>query len=160
MEFEELYKMYFKDVYRFSLSMSKDPGVAEEITQETFYRALKGIKGYKGQCSLKVWLCQIAKNTYFTWLKKNKGSDMEPILEKAASQNVENNYIEKEGVLSIYKILHSLSDPYKEVFTLRTLGELSFREIGDVFDKSEGWARVTFYRAKLKIQEMLKEGSI
>lgn len=158
MEFEQLYETYFKDVYLFILSMSKDPEIAEEITQETFYKALRGIKGYKGQCSLKVWLCQIAKNTYFTWRKKKKADSIENIPDKAGSHDVEKEYIEREGTVSIYKILHHLPDPYKEVFTLRALGDLSFKEIGDVFEKSEGWARITFHRAKFKIQEMLKEG--
>lgn len=158
MEFDQLYEKYFKDVYLFMLSMSKEPEIAEEITQETFYKALKGIKGYKGQCSLKVWLCQIAKNTYFTWCKKRKVDSIERIPDKVSSHDVENEYIVKEGTLSIYKILHGLSDPYKEVFTLRTLGDLSFKEIGEIFEKSEGWARITFHRAKLKIQQLLKEG--
>ena len=66
-------------------------------------------------------------------------------------------YIRKEETLSIYKVLHLLQEPYKEVFTLRTLGELSYREIGEIFGKGEGWARVIYHRAKLKIQEMIKE---
>lgn len=158
--FEQLYQMYFKDVYLFILSMSKDPELAEEITQETFYKAMRAIHRYKGQCSLKVWLCQIAKNTYFTWLKKKKAEPVAEVPETADGENIEDNYIQKEGLLSIYKILHYLPEPYKEVFTLRTLGNLSFGEIAEIFEKSEGWARVTFHRSRMKIQEMMKEEQI
>ena len=65
--------------------------------------------------------------------------------------------IRREEALSIYRILHFLEEPYKEVFTLRTLGELSYREIGEIFGRGEGWARVIYHRAKLKIQEMIRE---
>lgn len=162
-DFEEIYEQYFKDVYLFVLAMSQDAGVAEEMTQETFFKAFKNIHKFRKTCSVKTWLCQIAKNTYFTYLKKQKtllpdlGSIDEGSMAEGHTDSAELIYLRKDEALSLYKVLHYLEEPYKEVFTLRTLGELSFKEIGEIFDRKEGWARVTYHRAKLKIQEFIRE---
>lgn len=158
-DFELLYRQYFRDVYLFILSMSQNESVAEEITQETFYKALKNLKSFRETCTIKVWLCQIAKNTYFTYLKKQERNVVHEQFKEPQVSNMEDIYIERNEALSIYKILHYLDEPYKEVFILRVLGDLSFREVGEIFDKGEGWARVTFHRAKRKVQEMVKEES-
>ncbi len=158
MDFEEIYRLYFRDVYLFILAKSENPDIAEEITQETFYKALKNIDKFKGTFAVKTWLCQIAKNTYLTHLKKQKYlANEETDLASLDSESAEVLYLRKNESLSLYKVLHYLEEPYKEVFTLRTLGELSFKEIGDIFERKEGWARVTYHRAKLKIQELIKE---
>ena len=157
MDFEEIYNRFFKDVYLFILAMSKNPDVAEEITQETFFKAMKEIKHFKGNCSVKSWLCQIAKNLYLDQLKKKPSLPLENVKETAAELDIVQNLVQKSEALSIYEILHYLDEPYKEVFTLRVLGDLSFREIGEIFDKNESWARVTFHRARLKIRELLNE---
>lgn len=166
MDFEEIYQVYFRDVYLFILAMSKNADIAEEITQETFFRAMKGADKFEHTCSVKTWLCQIGKNTYLTYLKKRRrflGEGAGP--PEVYGDTVQGNEkspeaicLSKDGALSIYKILHCLEEPYKEVFTLRTLGDLSFREIGEIFGRKEGWARVTYHRAKLKLQELIKEG--
>lgn len=160
MEFEEMYRLYFKDVYLFILATSRNPDTAEEITQETFFKALKNIGKYRGECSVKTWLFQIAKNTYLSHLKKQKPVDENADTSEAgcaavSPYDLESACIRKDDALSIYKILHYLEEPYKEVFTLRTLGELSFREIGEIFGRKEGWARVTYHRAKEKIRELI-----
>ena len=129
LEFDEIYKRFFKDVYLFVLSMSKDPHTAEETTQDTFFKALKEIKHFQGNCSVKSWLPD--------------------------DSDIESMCIRKDEALSIYKILHCLEEPYKEVFILRVLGDLSFREIGEIFGKQETWARVTYHRARLKIKEVM-----
>lgn len=166
MDFEEIYKTYFNDVYLFILAMSGNSHIAEEITQETFYKALKSIDKFHGTCSVKTWLCQIGKNTYLTHLNKRKRlapsiieSDAKALSEQATvkSDSAETIFLRKDEALSIYKVLHCLNEPYKEVFTLRTLGDLSFKEIGEIFGRGEGWARVTYHRARLKIQEIIKE---
>ena len=162
MEFEEIYSLYFNDVYLFILALSKNPDIAEEITQETFFKALKNINKFKGDCSIKTWLCQIGKNTYRSHLKKQKHlahaeAIPEPCADTPSQESTEAICIRRDESLSIYKVLHCLEDPYKEVFTLRTLGALSFKEIGEIFGHKEGWARVTYHRAKLKIQELIKE---
>lgn len=165
-DFEDLYDRFFKDVYLFVLSMSRDPHMSEEITQETFFRALKEIRHFKGTCSVTSWLCQIAKNLYLDQLRKGKrfvpAEEPREALSVRPSHapDVAENCIRKEESLSIYRILHCLDEPYKEVFTLRVLGELSFREIGDIFGKQENWARVTYYRARMKILKEMPEDGI
>ncbi len=162
-DFEDLYNRFFKDVYLFVLSMSRDSHVAEEITQETFFRALKEIHHFKGTCSVTSWLCQIAKNLYMDQLRKGKRmipseEPWEDLFAPSSSvPDMAEGCIQKEESLSIFRIIHSLDEPYKEVFILRALGELSFREIGDIFGKQENWARVTYYRARMKILKELPE---
>lgn len=153
MDFQDIYEQYFKDVYKYVLALCHNDTVAEEITQETFFKALKSIDSFKGQCKLYVWLCQIAKNTYFTYLKKQ--SKVLP-LDEHQVDSVEQALEDESTVLQIHQILHNLEEPYKEVFSLRTFGQLSFKQIGSLFEKTEGWARVTYHRAKLKIKEELK----
>lgn len=165
-DFEELYHRFFKDVYLFVLSMSRDPHTAEEITQETFFRALKEMRHFKGNCSVTSWLCQIARNLYMDQLRRGKRmvreeTEGDSLAERQAPvPDISDTCIRKAESLSIYRILHCLDEPYKEVFTLRALGELSFREIGDIFGKQESWARVTYYRARMKIVKELPEGSL
>ena len=159
MSFEEIYRLYFRDVYLFLLAMSENPDIAEEITQETFYKALKNIHKFKGECSLKTWLCQIAKNTYLTHCKKQKRLTHEDISEVYADATMEDLVLQKEEELSVYRIMTCLNEPSKEVFMLRKFGDLSYKEIGEIFGRKEGWARVTYHRAKIKIQEHIKEES-
>lgn len=156
MDFEEIYNRFFKDVYLFVFAMSRNPDVAEEITQETFFRALKEIRHFKGNCSVKSWLCQIAKNLYLDHQKKKPILPLETVPESPSDTDIEQSILQKDEALSIYKVLHYLDEPYKEVFTLRVLGNLSFKEIGEIFSKNESWARVTFHRAKLKIRENIQ----
>ncbi len=155
-EFERIYNQYFKDVYSFVLLLSRNEKIAEEITQETFFKALKNIDKFNGKCKLNVWLCQIAKNTYFTYLNKQKRFDTDNIPEVSVS-SVEEIILNKEENFRIHKVLRHLEEPYKEVFTLRVFGELSFKQISELFERTESWARVTFHRAKRKIQDLLKE---
>ncbi len=154
-EFEEIYSQYFVDVYKYVRSLCRNEAIAEEITQETFFKALKNIERFRGESKLNVWLCQIAKNTYFSMYEKNKrfGDEQEPITE---GEGVEQRLIKKETAKEVHRALHSLEEPYKEVFSLRMFGELSFLQIAELFGKTESWARVTFYRAKLKLKEELK----
>lgn len=156
-DLENLYKKYFKDVYLYIKSLSGDVHIAEDITSETFLKAIKNINSFKGDCDIRVWLCQIAKNTYFSYLRKNKRfvfTDIEK--EKEDNINIEQRLCTKEDSLKIHQILHNLKEPYKEVFTLRVFAELSFKEIGEIFGKSENWACVTYHRARRKIQEEME----
>ena len=154
-EFDEIYKRYFSDVYKYALSLTHDEHAAEEITQETFFKALKGIDKFDGRCKLYVWLCQIAKNTYFTDRRRiAKGNEL--VEEPRHDAAPEERLLNKESYFEIHKILHTLGEPYKEVFSLRVFGELSFRQIGELFGKTESWARVTYHRAKMKVKEDLQ----
>lgn len=152
MDFEEVYNRYSQDVYRFCLSLCRNHTVADDITSETFLKAIKSGGKFEGGHSVKVWLCQIAKNTYYDYLKKQ--SKLTEIPEDLPSEsNFELELLNKAEALKIHKLLHQFEDPYKEVFSLRVFSELSFAEIGEIFGKSENWARVTFHRAKLKLKE-------
>ena len=156
-DFQEVYDLYFRDVYRYALSLCRNESVAEEITQETFYKALTKLDRFDGKCKVSVWLCQIAKNTYISMCRKNKR--MDPDTDTAlltVEGSIEDSFCDQETAFAIHRILHSLDEPYKEVFSLRTFGELSFKQIAELFSRTETWARVTYHRARLKIKEELK----
>ncbi|MFJ7730763.1 RNA polymerase sigma factor [Lysinibacillus sp. NPDC097231] len=151
MNFEEIYQAYFHDVYLYTKSLVADKDIAEEITQETFFKALKSFHQFDGKKDVRAWLFTIAKNTYFTHYKKQKRViNMEG---NSAQKDVQlvDYLMDEERALVIHRFLHAMEEPYKEVFSLRTFGELSFEAIGHLFGKSDGWARVTYYRAKKKI---------
>ena len=153
--------MYFDDVYRYLLSLSGSESTAEELTSETFFRAMDALDRFRGECSVRVWLCQIAKNTLYDHLKKQKkqlpGEEQPETAESDGGEIFEEKLAQRSQAMEIHKVLHRLSEPYKEVFSLRTFGELTFREIGMLFGKSENWARVTYYRARVKIREELEQ---
>ena len=155
---EEIYDKYYKDVYRFVLALSKNPHTAEDITQETFVKAIKGVDRFKGDCDIKVWLCQIAKNSFFTYAGRQKKEtvsvDMDASTEDTGHDLILDT-IDKEQAIKIHKVLHDLSEPYKEVFTLRVFGELKFAQIAEIFGKTESWARVTYHRARLLRMEQV-----
>ena len=169
MDIEKLYREYFTPVYRYTLSLVHDPDMAEEITQETFFRALKKINDYRGEASLKVWLCQIARNLSFdslrrqsktTALTKHDDESDDYELPAGSESDPEEQLLRKQTAMKIHRILHDLKEPYKEVFQLRTFGDLSFAEISELFGKSESWARVTYYRSRMMIKEELDEDSL
>lgn len=154
-DFEEIYKNYYSQVYAYIRKLCADENLAEEITQETFFKVLKSINSYRGDCKLSVWICQIAKNTYLTHLKKqNKFTDFPTELE--AEGCFEQAILNKDTAMQIHQILHKLDEPYREVFYMRTFAELSFADIAKVHGKTESWARVTYHRAKMRIKEELK----
>lgn len=156
-DFQEVYNLYFRDVYRYALSLCRNESVAEEITQETFFKALAKLDSFDGRCKVSVWLCQIAKNTYISMCRRNKHLENNSHAELTPSNgNIEEIIFDKETAFAIHKVLHTLEEPYKEVFSLRTFGELSFKQIAELFEKTETWARVTYHRARLKIKEELQ----
>ena len=157
-ELESLYQLYFKDVFLYIKSLSGDEHVAEDITSETFIKAIKSIDTFKGNCDIRIWLCQIAKNCYFSYLRKNKKIILTDIfLEHESEFNLEQLVVSKEDSLKIHEILHNLKEPYKEVFSLRVFSELSFKQIASLFGKNENWACVTYHRARKKIQEEMED---
>ena len=156
MDFERLYDEQFPIVYRYLTVLCGNPSLAEELTQETFYRAIEHSTSFRGECKLSVWLCQIGKNCWLTHLRKEKYQSTDEALEQLiAPQNIEEDFFSKENALKIHKELDQLPEPYREVFTLRIFAELSFAQIGELFTKSESWARVTYHRAKLKLKERI-----
>ena len=145
MDFDCIYKSYYLDVYHFLCGLSSNKEIAEDITQETFTKALTAINSYDGRKDIRAWLFTIARNTYFTYCKREKiYVEWEPPTEQVDIQTeFIDNLINKEQVEKI-------------VFELRIHGELSFEKIGEIFGKSSGWARVTYYRAKMKILEYME----
>ena len=155
-DFEKVYEEYFDLIFGFVLSLCHDEALAEEVTQESFFKALKSIDKFRGDCKLSVWLCQIAKNTLNTELQKQKRYAETDENTLPDNETPEEMLVRKETAKELHFLLHDLAEPYKEVFWMRTFGELSFREIGEIFEKTESWARVTYHRARLKLKEGLK----
>ena len=141
-------------IYRYLLKLSHRPDVAEELTQETFFRAYMNFSSLKAPEKAPAWLCQIAKHAYFAWYNEQK--KLAPLDEAGAAEPAEppeHALMQKELSAQALTCLHGLDEPYKEVFLLAVFGEVPFREISALFGKSESWARVTFYRAKQKLKE-------
>lgn len=156
-QFEEVFAKHYPQVFRFLLSLCHDTDLADELTQETFYRALKSSGTFRGDCKPQSWLCQIAKNAYFAHRKKQHRFHSVVSRRENDSSILSDSLETKEESLRLHRALHNLAEPYKEVFSLRVFGELPFNDISQLFEKSESWARVTFYRAKSKLQQVIKE---
>jgi len=157
-EIEKIYSEYFNDVFLYVKGLSGNAQIAEDITSETFFSALNALDSFHGHCDIRVWLCQIAKNCYFSYLRKNKRLvPADEIDGLADSSDFVHTLADTELSVKLHEQLHSLAEPYKEVFSLRVFGELSFKQIAALFGKSENWACVTFHRAKAKIREQMEE---
>ncbi|MCM1118188.1 MAG: sigma-70 family RNA polymerase sigma factor [bacterium] len=152
-------EQYYEDVFRFLRGLSADEHLAEELTQETFYRALKAVDSYRGEADIRIWLCSIARNLYYTQYKKQKRFSTEEDMEEyqAEDKNFLDIIADREAALQVHRILHELQEPYKEVFSLRIFGELPFKDIGTLFGKSQHWACVVYHRAKEKIREQMEK---
>lgn len=148
---EELYREYSKIVYRFLLSLCRDAQLAEELTQETFLQAFLSLERFDGSCKLSVWLCQIARHLFYQHLRKTGRevpTEQSRIPESVAADNTERAAVTKLELMDVLKEVQKLPPQMREVIYLRVMGQLSFREIGEIVGKSENWARVTFYRGK------------
>ena len=159
-EFEALYREYFDPVYRYALGLTRDVHAAEELTQETFYQAVKSIGRFDGSCKLSTWLCQIARHLWYQHLEKHRAERTmtRPLAETPpeddpAVPSAEEETSARQGHLDLLRQIHDLPDPMREVVYLRAFGGLSFREIGDVLGKTENWARVTFFRGKERLRK-------
>ena len=159
-DFEKAYKQYFSDVYLYILRLSGNEHIAEEITSDTFFKAMQSIDSFRGDCDVRVWLCQIAKNAYYSYIRKNSRteqvdeSEIQEITDLAP--NVAEEYERREEIERIQRILHDVGEPYKEVFMWRVYAELSFKQIAQIFGKNENWACVTYHRARKMIKERLE----
>lgn len=154
---EEIYREYFETVKKYLFCLTHNNDIAEELTQETFYKAVKNIHAFKEDCKISVWLCKIAKNTWLDSIKKNKNiKDMteNELFEIETLETTEKTAISNQSKLELYKKIQKLDEKTKDVIYLRITGDLSFKEIGDIFNKTENWARITFYRGKQKLKEV------
>ena len=156
------FEMVFRDnnqfVFRFLMKLCGDVSLAEELTQETFFRAYMNISALRNEEKVAVWLCQIAKNTYFAWFNEQKRK--QPISQPIptdSTPDIAELFEEKELAGRAFSVLNALEEPYKEVFMLSVFGGLPLKDISGMFGKSESWARVTFYRAKQKLIERMRE---
>lgn len=157
---EEIYKKYSKQVYRFLYSITRNHELSEELMQETFYSAIKGINKFKGNCSIYSWLCEIAKNKLKNYKIKNnkiKTVSIDDTLENYLSyDDIENTVLSKSENVQLYRQISKLDDLSKQVVLLRINDDLTFKQIGKILNRSEVWARITFYRAKIKLKEKME----
>ena len=152
---EEIYQAHARTVYKFLLSQCHDADLAEELTQETFYQAVRSIDRFNGSCKVSVWLCQIAKHLWYQHLRKaNRETALPEEAELPLMPSAEDEAVSRSGQLDMLRRVHELPEPGREVVYLRVFASLSFREIGELLGRTETWARVTFYRCK----ERLKTG--
>lgn len=156
-DLDDIYRNHANSVYRYLLRLTHDEDLAEELTEETFYRAVYSIHTYNGSCKISVWLCQIAKHVWYQEVAKRKRSASEVLQEDLPSQSrtPEGATLFQHDKMDLYRAIHKLKEPMRETVHLRMTGEFSFAEIGEILGQSENWARVTFYRAKQKIMEAL-----
>lgn len=155
-DIEKIYKEYSVSVYKYLLCLTRDKDISEELTQETFYKAILNVHKFKGECKISVWLCQIAKNLYFNTLKKRK--KLESINEEDIRLMPDQNSFEDDIIFNeerewLYKSIQKLDKVTQDIIYFRIQGNMSFKEIGHVFGKTENWARTNFYRGKQKLKE-------
>ncbi len=156
-DIEKIYEEYFETVNKYLFCLTHNNDVSEELTQETFYKAVKKIDTYKGECKISVWLCQIAKNLWYDECRKNKkviNTEKNDLLNIQELDTIEGQVIANEEKILLYKKMQMLDDKTREVMYLRITGELSFKEIGIILNRTENWARVTFYRGKNQLKEV------
>ena len=156
---EEIYQEYARTVFKYLLSKTHDEDLAEELTQETFYQALKNIDRFDESCKISTWLCAIAKNQLLAYRRKHpEMKTLEELEQEEFSvESAEQNAMDALARVDLMKQLHSCPEPYREVMYQRIFGNLSFKEIGEIMGKSENWARVTFYRGKEKLKKGMVE---
>ena len=156
-DFEKFFNENREFIFKYLIKMTRNITLSEELTQETFFRAYMNYASLKNKEKASVWLCQIAKNTYFAWYNEQKKKEPLENLELVSDdQNIEETFVQKELSQKALHRLHELEEPYKEVFMLSVFGGFSLKDISTIFGKSESWARVTFYRAKQKLLERMR----
>jgi RNA polymerase sigma-70 factor (ECF subfamily) len=152
---EKLYETCYMRVFSYAMTLAGERSQAEEITQETFFRAFSKQSEFRGESDEVTWLCAIAKNYWLDEKRRGKRTEAMPEEMTDLGSGPEQAAVDRDSSFRIHMALHQLEEPYREVFELRVFGELSFREIGMIFSKTENWARVTYHRARLKLQERM-----
>lgn len=155
MEMEEVYRTHAQMVYRYLLSLTRDASLAEELTQETFYQAVKSVDRFDGSCKVSTWLCAIAKHVLLSEQRKNPHTkELDASL--PGSDGLEHDVLAKAGQVQLLRKMYLLGEDMREVLYLRLLGDLSFGEIGEILGHTENWARVTYYRGKEKLKKEIE----
>ena len=154
---ERLYNAYYMRVFSYVMTLAGNRHQAEEITQDTFFRAFSSGRDFRNESDEVTWLCAIAKNRFLDEQRRQGKTGQLPDTVPAGGKGIEQEAADRDSSFRIHLALHDLEEPYREIFELRIFGELSFREIGTIFGKTENWARVTYHRARLKLQERMGE---
>lgn len=152
-----LFETCYMRVFSYVMTLAGDRSLAEELTQETFFRAFAKQREFRGESDEVTWLCAIAKNLFTDEMRRQSRHEAIPENLQDPSRSVAGTVEDKDSSFRIHLALHGLDEPYREVFELRVFGELSFRDIGTIFGKTENWARVTYHRARIKLQERMGE---
>lgn len=156
-DFESVYNTYFHDVELYLLALCKDAHLAEELTAQVFFQTLKALPKFRGDCDIRTWLCSVGKNCYLSYLRKTRPTvSVDELTIPDTRQAIEERIADKDQAMQIHRILHELPEPYKEVFSLRVFGQLSFADIGALFGKTQNWACVTYHRARQRIMSELE----
>lgn len=153
---EKMYEAYYMRVYSYVVTISGSRDLAEEITQETFCRAMTKSASFRREADEVTWLCTIAKNLFYDEKRRQKKTGPIPEDIEADGKSIEQITADRDSSFRVHLALHALEEPYREIFELRVFGELGFKDIGTIFGKTENWARVTYHRARLKLQERMK----
>lgn len=157
MDLDETYRAHFALVKGFLLGLCRNEALAEELAQETFYQALKHWNEFRADSSVSTWLCTIAKRLYLNVLRRKTPVSLDVIPEPSDGHDLVDALIQSDRQMAAHRLLHGLPEPYREVFTLRTFGDLTHQQIGSLFGKSDSWARVTYYRARQMLQNLAEE---
>ena len=157
-EFESIYREYFRDVELYLRAICKDESLAEELTEQVFFQALKALPTFRGDCDIRTWLCAMGRNCYLSHLRKAKHTeDIDEVQIPDPRKPIDEYISDKQQAFAIHRILHDMKEPYKEVFSLRVFGQLSFQDIGGLFGRTANWACVTYHRARQKILDEMEE---
>ena len=157
-DMEQLYRRHYQTVYRYALRLTGSEHAAEELAAETFYRAMVALPDFRGECAASTWLCQIARNQYLSLCRERKHRG--ELEQEPGDDGLECGFADRDAAKRLHRLLHDLPEPYKEVFSLRVFGELSFSRIGQLFGKSDSWARLIFYRAKTELRRQADENDL
>ena len=157
-EFETIYRQYFRDVELYLRAITKDESLAEELTEQVFFQALKALPQFRGDCDIRTWLCAMARNCFLSHLRKTKPTeDITEVQIPDPRKPLEDQIADRQQAMVIHRVLHDLPEPYKEVFSLRVFGQLSFEDIGSIFGRTANWACVTYHRARQRIRDKMEE---
>lgn len=158
---DEIYRENAAIVYKYLCGLTMDKELAEELTQETFFQAVRGIEGFRGDSKISVWLCGVAKKLWYKELQKRSRHKTDALDDTIPSgENIEKKSLDHLEKIEIFRLMHNLDSVTREVMYLRLAGELQFSEIAKILGKTENWARVTYYRGKQNILKGMKEWKV
>jgi RNA polymerase sigma-70 factor, ECF subfamily len=156
---EELFHQYSHLIYRFILLMINSKEEAEDLTQEVFIRAYKGLPNYKGEASYKTWLYSIARNiTYDHYRKKRTINFIKDLAQIDRKEPVPDEILEmKEQTQQLYRAIMDLKLPYREIIILRKIKGYQISETAEILGWTEAKVKTTLHRALLALKKQLNK---